>query len=629
MERDCVPYGTRVSSSGYTIMIEKMEKFSGNILGWSKSDNGIMSDIQTDFAYRGVKQCYKITLSDGRTVEATKNHPFLTSKGKWVEVRNLKRGDVLKCGTINGPVINFEEDIENCNGWEYSLGDYIFKTDTFDNLRKTLAFARILGWVVTDSHVPPKGNISMSLGHPMDVEWVLDDLRLLGMNRKYYKTKNYFSINLPTKFSNDLRSIYGVVVGSKVDKRPSLPKFIMKDCPLPILREFLASYFGADGITCHIGKRNDRKNPYQLKSIGLTETKIKRYVDALIEKFLTIKRLLEEFGIEGITINKPKLTQDSKKTGKDNWELVMNIPIEMLTTFYNKIGMRYCVHKIVRLDIGATYRRFIDGCIKQRMEIAHIFRDILPAGARGVEKSMALENAIAMFKRDNYLLHECSQPTNLRQITRLVEGKQCTSFKNPNFTTVDEHFKKLGCFDLLLRKNEGNKITYGVDIDKNVAPTYNLEILDIRESGMKDVYDITVMNSHSFLANGVVAHNCLLANGCPAFVKDRLMEQSDEYRMWFCKVCGLPAIVVKGSPELNIPPSKECRVCQSKNIAYVKLPYATKLLMYEFMGMGIVFRVLTDSFEDPQLEAIEQSPEITHKIREEVYKPAMKTLFSD
>ena len=132
-----------------------------------------------------------------------------------------------------------------------------------------------------------------------------------------------------------------------------------------------------------------------------------------------------------------------------------------------------------------------------------------------------------------------------------------------------------------------------------MAPTYNLEILDIRESGMKDVYDITVMNSHSFLANGVVAHNCLLANGCPAFVKDRLMEQSDEYRMWFCKVCGLPAIVVKGSPELNIPPSKECRVCQSKDIAYVKLPYATKLLMYEFMGMGIVFRVLTDSFEDP------------------------------
>ena len=31
------------------------------------------------------------------------------------------------------------------------------------------------------------------------------------------------------------------------------------------------------------------------------------------------------------------------------------------------------------------------------------------------------------------------------------------------------------------------------------------------------------------------------------------MEQSDEYRMHYCKVCGLPATVVKGNPEEGIP----------------------------------------------------------------------------
>ena len=127
--------------------------------------------------------------------------------------------------------------------------------------------------------------------------------------------------------------------------------------------------------------------------------------------------------------------------------------------------------------------------------------------------------------------------------------------------------------------------------------------------------------------NSVQSHmerDCLLANGCPAFVRDRLMEQSDEYRMHYCKVCGLPATVVKGNPAEGIPESKECKVCQSTDIAYVRLPYATKLLMFEFMGMGIVFRVLTDPYEEPTLEKVSTHPDpkITKKLKN-VYEPVM------
>jgi len=118
--------------------------------------------------------------------------------------------------------------------------------------------------------------------------------------------------------------------------------------------------------------------------------------------------------------------------------------------------------------------------------------------------------------------------------------------------------------------------------------------------------------------------DCLLANGCPAFVRDRLMEQSDEYRMHYCKVCGLPATVVKGNPQEGIAESKECKVCQSTDIAYIRLPYATKLLMFEFMGMGIVFRVLTDPYDEPTLEKVvaHPDPKITKKLKN-VYEPVM------
>jgi len=123
---------------------------------------------------------------------------------------------------------------------------------------------------------------------------------------------------------------------------------------------------------------------------------------------------------------------------------------------------------------------------------------------------------------------------------------------------------------------------------------------------------------------GHMERDCLLANGCPAFVRDRLMEQSDEYRMHYCKVCGLPATVVKGNPQEDIPESKECKVCQSTDIAYIRLPYATKLLMFEFIGMGIVFRVLTDPYEEPTLEPVKgcPDPKIAKKLKK-VYEPVV------
>lgn len=105
------------------------------------------------------------------------------------------------------------------------------------------------------------------------------------------------------------------------------------------------------------------------------------------------------------------------------------------------------------------------------------------------------------------------------------------------------------------------------------------------------------------------------------------MEQSDEYRMHYCKVCGLPATVVKGNPAEGIEESKECKVCLSKDIAYIRLPYATKLLMFEFMGMGIVFRVLTDPYEEPRLEEVKvhPDPKVAKKLKK-VYEPVVEEM---
>lgn len=93
--------------------------------------------------------------------------------------------------------------------------------------------------------------------------------------------------------------------------------------------------------------------------------------------------------------------------------------------------------------------------------------------------------------------------------------------------------------------------------------------------------------------------DCILAQGAPGFARDRLMEQSDETRVWFCKLCGLPAQKSMG----GVASKHECRLCGTNQVAEVRMPYATKLAMQEFMSVNVIIRVLTSPFGDTVLTA--------------------------
>jgi len=79
-----------------------------------------------------------------------------------------------------------------------------------------------------------------------------------------------------------------------------------------------------------------------------------------------------------------------------------------------------------------------------------------------------------------------------------------------------------------------------------------------------------------------------LSQGVQGVVRDRMMEQSDVYKMWICDVCGWNAVV---NEQRNI---KECRSCQTSTISLVKLPYGAKLLRDELAGMGIICRFIPE-----------------------------------
>lgn len=74
---------------------------------------------------------------------------------------------------------------------------------------------------------------------------------------------------------------------------------------------------------------------------------------------------------------------------------------------------------------------------------------------------------------------------------------------------------------------------------------------------------------------GEMERDCLIVHGSSRFLKERLFDMSDPYKIILC-VCG------------NITTNmNKCNICNSDNLKKCNIPYAAKLVMQELMAVGI------------------------------------------
>ena len=80
----------------------------------------------------------------------------------------------------------------------------------------------------------------------------------------------------------------------------------------------------------------------------------------------------------------------------------------------------------------------------------------------------------------------------------------------------------------------------------------------------------------------------MISHGSARFLKERLMDVSDKYKVHICDICGLIC-------EANISKNSYfCRGCNNKSkISAVNMPYASKLLFQELMALMIAPRIKT------------------------------------
>ena len=631
MEKDCHDGSTPITlSNGLSVRLDSLGENNRhvNIMGWSEEKNGMIPSKQVAFMDKGMRDCVELTFEDGRKLTCTEDHPVLTSENTWVNVKDVELNATKIKTSITCPLVNIKEEIEECAGWKLEFGTTTLKTNNHEEYMKTLAFARIIGYLITDGHMNSNIKIArLFLGHMLDVVSILEDIELFcEIKQTNFTMKNLFEIRIPAKLTNEIIQLPGLISGKKVNQTGTLPDFILDEkCPRPIIREFLGGMFGGDGHTCVLGMHRGKRD--LMTSIGFSQTKTHEHRESLQKMFEDMQKLLAKCGIHNTTIQKARETSFSKKKFelKDksdatnrSFQLTLHLPIEQLIPFSEKIGFRYCCHKSQRLEAGVSYRRLREEVCRQHNwlvnrvdEITH-FKEIKAKNPdKIVPTKSAIVKAVEELKKTEGLLHEYAIPSTHDITDHLIKGTEFGKFTSKSFPTAEQFMEKIGALDWFLsddieskkKDNFDEKVFeeyeieeegelnagYGVQRGSNALPTMNLTVVSRINVGPKHVYDISVEDTHSFLANGIVAHNCMVSHGAARFTRERLYDVSDKYQVHVCAKCGMVAAF---NDALGI---HCCKMCDNRtDFALVEIPYSCKLLFQELQTMNIAPRIITE-----------------------------------
>lgn len=531
----CLMEGTLVSVGSYSVPIETLISKNNRIITWDKNQNGLIEGSQSNFFDQGIKECVELTLEDGTSMICTPDHRFLSSDNKWIEADNFIIGkDRIKQGIIP-PMRYINQEMNECNGWKLHIGSKIFDTSIEEEYENLLRFARILGYAITDGSVL-SNRVSLFVGHEIDVENIQRDIKhLCGRNLKScrYESSNVWTIGLPLELAELIIVLDGVTIGKRTNKPAELPKFILDEkCPLPVIKEFLVGMFSGDGITCGLNKNNG-----QLTSVKFSQTRTKKYSDSLNDMLSKIGGLLSKFNIS-TTISNPVLC---KKTG--NYETLTNILTKDICTFHDKIGFYYCVHKQQRLTVANSYFKLRNNIQKQTDNFMDIVKQKIENTNRS--KSDIIKETYEELKNNPIFNSHYSLPTYDMCIQRLYvkSKKEKITLKHEYFQKPIDYIKSIGALEMFDNNKKGT--TYSVLFKSKCLPTFNLKIIHKRNVGYKHVYDIEVKDTHNFIANGFVTHNCnhddnrkRLKNGNFSTAKRKIICNQNYYRFIKAEVGG-------------------------------------------------------------------------------------------
>jgi hypothetical protein len=257
------------------------------------------------------------------------------------------------------------------------------------------------------------------------------------------------------------------------------------------------------------------------------------------------------------------LSQTRSDASSVNPEMSASLQLNLATTetvpFADRVGFAYCCHKQIRLTAAATVmharaflcrqRRAVLDAIEARKENgAQTIREAFEASRRKLEESEQLHPLVANWQVKTRQKMSAGHQIPENSIASLLTTMQADGFfsqrrqkrkyvsnsaskkarrtdesQTPDAAAPEDEWTAANDFhnignDSEAGDSEAATITYGVHRDATSMPMFRVPVIGVRAVGVRHVYDLSVPTERgvaadedeaSFVANGVVAHNCL------------------------------------------------------------------------------------------------------------------------
>jgi hypothetical protein len=385
------------------------------------------------------------------------------------------------------------------------MGDIIF---TFDHGRdKILAFCRLLGYLCTDGSYDINHQGSICFGHYLDAQAALEDMFIVtGKRPKISFNKGIYILRFPSSFAKNMVNLEGLTVGKRSSQDATWPSFLLQhNTPLSIIREFIAGVMGGDGHSPHlIDRMGIDGGATFLTGLAISQSIMSQHLPSLIDKMNTLSSLMLKLGVNSKLDNPVKYTNDvmfKPKDSEDNPRYVVKLVIDSTSTFQDRIGFRYCIQKMSRITAASSYWRYQENVKIQHDKTVSYTRE-LHRGGHG-KLSICLKIAQDKIVGEEAILSQHYSLSNITDIhnRRKVDRYNLKQFDYKYIEDARTYLENIGTYHWF------DKTQYITPRDQ--VSGFYMKVLRIEDIGEEEVYDISVNENESFLANGCVVHNCI------------------------------------------------------------------------------------------------------------------------
>lgn len=468
---------------------------------YDNKKNGLTCRPNMGMEWKGFRKVVKLTFQDGRTIRCTPDHKFFTTDQRWVEAKDLNfEHDRIVMGLEGVEDVNYGDE----KGWKLQTENFTFSCDTNESRERAMAFARILGHVLTDGCVhQSKRNLTdfscpINFGHSIDAEICVKDIELItGKTPKICTSgengmASTYVVYTPYELCQSIGMLDGITIGRKTRQDSDWPTFV-KECPKSILREFLASMFGGDGHAPYI----QGSNGTQPVAVKFAKSIHESFKVSFEEKMKNLCSLLNQFDVDACIERIREFQNDRDELFYSYYIIIRNS-----LKFSQAIGFRYCTEKMSRLCLYKSYMEFQERVKKQSTRIL----SLVDQYSVNMAVHRALEKAREEFLKTEPALNEYYSLSSMNQIGNRRKKNRSSDVLHLSyryFPTFTEYLNDLGCSEWY------SKSEYITTREKQVLPTFHMRPIRIDDVGEDDVYCIGVEEFHNFLCNGGTVRNCV------------------------------------------------------------------------------------------------------------------------